>query len=388
MKTKHIVLAGLAAMIMPLVMPVAAHSVPDPAKKDTVRIATYNASLNRGAAGQLISDLSTPNNTQAKVIARIIQANNPDVVLVNEFDYYENNQAVDLFRKNYLNVAQEGQQAIDYPYAYTAPSNTGVPTGRDLNKDGKTDGPDDAYGFGFFPGQYGMAIFSKYPIDTAAVRTMANFLWKDMPNSMLPRDYYGANADILRLSSKSHWDVPITVHGKRIHVLASHPTPPVFDGPEDRNGKRNFDEIRLMADYIKGESYIYDDKGRKGGLDKHAEFVVLGDNNSDPRDGDSVPGAIQQLLNLKELQDPAPTSAGAKEAGAGSPHQTPSEFDTADFTEPNPGNLRVDYALPSKHLKVAGSAVFWPAKGQPLAELMDPRTSSDHRLVYVDVRVK
>ena len=54
-----------------------------------------------------------------------------------------------------------------------------------------------------------------------------------------------------------------------LHVLASHPTPPTFDGPEDRNGRRNHDEIRFWADYISpGQSgYIVDDEGRSGGID-------------------------------------------------------------------------------------------------------------------------
>jgi hypothetical protein len=57
----------------------------------------------------------------------------------------------------------------------------------------------------------------------------------------------------------------VKVGGKTIHVLASHPTPPTFDGAEDRNGKRNHDEIRFWRDYIseKTSNYIYDDKGKK-----------------------------------------------------------------------------------------------------------------------------
>lgn len=89
---------------------------------------------------------------------------------------------------------------------------------------------------------------------------------------------------VLRLSSKSHWDVPIQIDGKTIHVLASHPTPPVFDGLEDRNGKRNYDEIRFWADYVtpgKGD-YIYDDQGRVGGLTPGSSFVIMGDQNADP----------------------------------------------------------------------------------------------------------
>ena len=36
--------------------------------------------------------------------------------------------------------------------------------------------------------------------------------------------------------------VTIQIDGKTVHFLTSHPTPPVFDGPEDRNGTRNGDE--------------------------------------------------------------------------------------------------------------------------------------------------
>ena len=58
------------------------------------------------------------------------------------------------------------------------------------------------------------------------------------------------------------------VGGKVIHTLVSHPTPPVFDGPEDRNGTRNHDEIRLWSDYVlpSRSGYIYDDEGERGGL--------------------------------------------------------------------------------------------------------------------------
>ena len=36
--------------------------------------------------------------------------------------------------------------------------------------------------------------------------------------------------DIFRLSSKSHWDVPVeALAAKRSTLLCSHPTPPTFD---------------------------------------------------------------------------------------------------------------------------------------------------------------
>lgn len=374
----------------------------DPAAADDgeVRIATYNASLNRGTAGALISDLSTPNNTQAANVAEIIQINNPDVILINEFDYDANNTAAELFRDNYLEVAQNGQAPVYYGYVYSAPSNTGIPSGFDLDNNGSVGGGNDAYGFGDFPGQYGMVIYSKYPIDMDNVRTFQKFLWKDMPNAMLPADpndadgngdtdnwFTPAELDIMRLSSKSHWDVPVQILGNTIHVLASHPTPPVFDGDEDRNGTRNHDEIRFWADYVAGESYIYDDNGGTGGLADGASFVLLGDMNSDPNDGDSVPGAANQLTdNAAFNHSIIPSSAGgpedsAADGGINDSHISNPAYDTSDFGDP-PGNLRVDYALPSADLNLVNAAVFWPVVADPLSALV---TASDHRMVYVDL---
>ena len=318
------------------------------------------------------------------------------MILVNEFDYAPEN--VDLFRENYLEVGQRGADPVDYPYAYIAPSNTGVPSGHDLNNDGTVGGPDDAFGFGFFEGQYGMVVFSKYPIDTDAVRTFQTFRWQDMPGNLIPTDFYDAEEqEILRLSSKSHWDVPVRVGNKTVHLLAAHPTPPTFDGPEDRNGRRNHDEIRFWADYVspgRASSYIYDDQGRTGGLRPGSRFVIAGDYNADPLDGDSLDGAINQLLEHPRVSTKVtPSSEGAVEqallqGGVNLEHRGDPAFDTADFAEP-PGNIRVDYVLPSKHLPVLDAGVFWPTTDDPLFRLVGtyPFPTSDHRLVWVDVKL-
>lgn len=371
----------------------------------SVRFATFNASLNRAADGQLVADLSTGENQQARNVAETIQRARPDVVLVNEFDYVEDEVAVDLFRDNYLEVSQNGADPVHYPYAYVAPSNTGVPSGFDLNNNGTVGGGDDAFGFGAYPGQFGMVVYSRYPIRERQVRTFQHFLWKDMPGARLPDDpatpaaadwYSPEEQAVLRLSSKSHWDLPIRIGRDTVHFLVAHPTPPVFDGPEDRNGTRNADEIRFWADYVEGgrsARYIYDDRGRRGGLGRSASFVIAGDQNSDPLDGDSVPGAIQQLIESPRVQDPLPTSAGAVEAaalqgGANTTHESDPRYDTADFADSTPGNLRADYVLPSRDLRVRGSAVFWPTQADPLFRLTGvfPFPTSDHRLVWVDLR--
>jgi hypothetical protein len=341
---------------------------------------------------------------QAHNVAEVIQRVRPDVLLINEFDFAP--AAVQLFHDNFLQVSHNDSAPIKYRYSFIAPSNTGIPTGKDLDNNGTIGGGNDAFGFGAFPGQFGMVVYSKYPIRAEDVRTFQLFRWKDMPGNLIPTPFYSPDeVDILRLSSKSHWDIPIKIGKKTVHFLVSHPTPPVFDGAEDRNGRRNFDEIRFWADYITpGKSdYIYDDQGGRGGLKPGTAFVIAGDQNSDPVDGDSVPGAIQQLLEhpLVNSQS-APSSEGAVEAaalqgGANLSHRGDPRFDTADFADTAPGNLRADYVLPRKGLKIVDSGVFWPVQSSPLFRLtgvfdfaqwgpVGGFPTSDHRSVWIDVR--
>jgi Endonuclease/Exonuclease/phosphatase family len=400
---RRLLVTASIAVLLSLALPAPADG--QHGRRDIVRFATFNASLNRNFAGQLRADLSTPGNAQAAAVAEIIQRVRPEVLLINEFDF--DPTAAELFRINYLEMSQGGAEPIRYDHLFIAPSNTGVPSGFDLNNNGVIGGPDDAFGFGFFPGQFGLLVLSQHPIDTADIRTFQHFLWKDMPGALLPDDpatpapsdwYSPEELDVFRLSSKSHWDVPILIDGNTVHFLVSHPTPPVFDGPEDRNGTRNFDEIRFWADYITpGTSarYIYDDEGQSGGLQPGASFVIAGDQNSDPLDGDSIPGAIQQLIEHPRVNTKlTPASEGAVEqsalqGGANLTHRSDPRFDTADFADTAPGNLRADYVLPSKNLRIDDAAVFWPLSTDPLFRLVGtfPFPSSDHRLVWVDVRV-
>lgn len=372
---------------------VAGSSVGTPAPAPGLRVATYNASLNRAHEGDLVRDLSTPDNPQARAVATVMRAQAPDILVVNEFDHDPDGRALDLFRRNYLENPDLPGDPVTYPYAVSAPVNTGVDSGLDLNGDGRLHGPDDAWGFGAFPGQYGMAVFSRYPLRADDMRTFRTLRWAQVPGALLPRDFYGDTADSLRLSSKSHWDLPVDVRGRRIHLLVSHPTPPSFDGPEQRNGRRNSDEIRLTADYIRGGAaadWIVYDAGRRGGLDPDAEFIVFGDQNSDPHDGGAGFPGINQLLAVPRVHDPHPTSDGAVVAAAqpgNAAHLNPPAEDTADFADPTPGNLRADYVLPSRGLPVRDAHVVWPAPGEPLSGLMPPEVGSDHRMVAVDLDV-
>ncbi len=216
------------------------------------------------------------------------------------------------------------------------------------------------------------------------------------PQSSKP--YYADNVwPQLRISSKSFWDVPVQTPFGLLSVLASHPTPPAFDGPADHNGCRNHDEVRLLADYIDGDPdhYLVDDKGKAGGLVKDRAFVIVGDLNTDPIDGESRHEIIERILKSPLVAAaPIPSSSGAVEAHqyqgkANERHRAPPENDTADFFDGNVGNLRVDYVLPSSNFSIAACGVFWPEPKLPGydAEVIKRlRSASDHHLVWVDVK--
>ena len=371
---------------------------------DTIRFATFNVSFYRKSAGKLIEDLSTETPlVQPRRVAEVIQRARPDVLLLNEFDYDEAGKGVKAFQENLLGVSQNGQPPIKYPYVYFAAVNTGVASGVDLNDDNKVDNTgQDAFGFGMFPGQYGMVVLSQYPILQDKVRTFQKFLWKDMPDNLLPmkvdsddvatdESFYSPEATkIFRLSSKSHWDVPIDINGKTIHFLVAHPTPPVFDKAEDRNGRRNHDEIRMFTDYVTpGKAdYLYDDVGVKGGLPAESQFVIAGDMNSDPNDGDSELKAAKQmtehpLINHQHTpQSSGGTLAAASQGLKNLKHTGDPKFDTGDFNDKSVGNMRLDYCLPSKTLAVKKSGVYWLPEDDANAEL---NKASDHHMVWVDV---
>jgi len=368
----------------------------------TLRLATYNTSLYSDDAGGLIAELEG-DSAHARKIAAVLQQVRPDLVLLNEFDYDDAHRAADLFQQRYLGVAQPGGgEALQYPYRYLAPVNTGVQSGLDLDNNGVVGGEgrsrgNDAWGYGLHPGQYGMLVLSRYPIDTNKVRSFQLLKWSALPGALRPLDprtgasFYNDHVwSQLRLSSKSHWDVPVrTPHGV-VHALVSHPTPPVFDGPEKRNAARNHDELRLWSEYLSGgeKPWLCDDQGQCGGLAADARFVILGDLNNDPVDGDGRHEAIVDLIeNPRVLRYPTPRSVGGEQtslayAAKGIVRRGAPMHATGDFG-PRSGTMRLDYVLPSTGLGYVGSGVFWPAQGSAAAAIAD---GSDHHLVWVDVK--
>ncbi len=259
-------------------------------------------------------------NKQLKSAAEIIRRIDPDVLVINEIDHdYDalaagQNLALNAHRFNddYLN---RGENPLSYPFVYLAPCNTGLLSGMDLDNNGRIateadrgsrDHGGDSYGYGDYPGQFSMAILSRYPLQHEKARTFQKFLWKDLPDNLIPEEWYSADEiKIFRLSSKSHWDIPVIIGDRTVHLLISHPTPPVFDGAEDRNGRRNYDEIGMWVHYINNDSVLVDDAGIRGGLAETESFIIAGDLNAAPRGSKLENGrrSIDQLLNHPRIND-------------------------------------------------------------------------------------
>lgn len=286
-----------------------------------------------------------------------------DVILLTAVDFDHGGVALALLAKR---LATAGSP---YPYQFALRPNSGTQTGFDVDQNGRVGDPRDAQGFGLFSGNAGMAVLSRLPINTDQARDFSDFLWRDLPGALIPEGTDPGLVEIQRLASTGFWDVPVLTQAGTLHLLAWHATPPVFDGPEDRNGKRNHDEAAFWRLFLEGDLPMTPPDG---------PFVLLGDGNLDPLDGDGLPAGIGGLLSAPALQDPAPrgTHGRNEPEHAGDP-----ALDTVIYDDL--GGLRLDYVLPSQDLKVTGAGVLWPPTSDPL--FPDLTAASRHFPVWVDI---
>jgi hypothetical protein len=306
----------------------------------------------------LLRDIVGGDDAQVQATVEIVAAADADVLLLLDVDHDVGEVALNAFREALDNAG------VSYPHQFAAAPNTGRPTGVDLDGDGRTYRARDAHGYGLFSGDGGMAILSRLPI--GAVRDFGALRWIDLPGNVAETVTPAAALGMLRLHTVAAWDVEILAPSGSLHVLASHATPPVFDGPEDRNGLRNVDELRFWAEYLGGWT--------PEGLPFRPErFVVMGTFNIDPERGEGRRDGLNALRTHPLLQDPDPTRPDGGMA-------------TADWTEDGPGALRVDYVLPSRMFDVRSSGVLWPGAEPQLGITAEvAAAASDHRLVWVDL---
>lgn len=328
---------------------------------EPLRIATWNVGLDRRGPGLLVQDLTRGEDPQIAAIARVAAALDADILLLTAVDYDRGQVALGLLADR---LAATG---VEYPHRFAFRPNTGMQTGFDVDGNGRVNDARDAQGYGLFSGQGGMAVLSRLPLDTANARDHSAFLWRDLPGSLSPDAPDLAN--VQRLATTGFWDVPALTPAGPLHLLAWHATPPVFDGPEDRNGKRNHDEAAFWRHYLDGALPI---------PPPSAPFVLLGDGNLDPADGDGLREGIGALLAHPALQDPHPQGSHGRQEPA---HQGDPALDTVLYDDL--GGLRLDYVLPSAGLTITAAGVLWPAPDDPLTA--DLATASRHFPVWIDI---
>lgn len=323
-----------------------------------LRLALFHTDLERKGPGLLLRDIAKGDDPQVNAVIEVIAAVRPDVLLLLDVDYDYDGAALAALQRALT------ARGVVFAHRFAARPNTGMATGLDLDANGYLGDAADAQGFGHFSGQGGMALLSRWPILEQEVQDFSAFLWRDLPGADLPRTQAGpfpsAKAQaVQRLSTTGHWVVPIQPpSGTPIYVLAYHAGPPAFEGPEQRNTKRNGDETRLWLHYLNGAL----------GPRPERRFVVMGGANQAPSGA-----AMGALLAHPALQDPAPRSPGSLRS-AGDP------FHTVFWPAPGPGARRVDYVLPSADWQVVEAGVFWPDEDTVA------RAASRHRLVWVDLQ--
>lgn len=259
----------------------------------------------------------------------------PDVVLLTDFDFDHDLAALSALQ------AALAAAGLDLGHAFARRPNSGMPTGLDLDGDGRLGGPRDAQGFGYFAGQGGQAVLSRYPVSLRWDASEA--LWRDAwDTAQTPDDTAVA---VQRLSTSAHWMLDLDTPAGRLALLTLAATPPVFDGPEDRNGRRNRDEVLFWAHVLDNRLSVPPPED---------PVVVLGNFNLDPDRGDGLHEAAATLVGHPRLQDPL---LGAT---------------TVVWEQTGP--MRVSYVLPDAALSVTAAGVTPPAEGR-----------GPHGLVWVDL---
>ena len=327
---------------------------------DPLRIALWNADLSAPGPGLMLQRIAR-GGPQVDAVVAVIAAMDADVLVLGGLDHDLRGEGLTALE------ARLAEAGAPYPHRMALRPNSGMASGLDLDGNGITGEPQDAQGYGRFAGQGAMAVLSRLPLGEAV--DYSAFLWADLPGNLMPPAAPEVKA-AQRLSSGGHWAVPVLLpDGRRLTLLTFYATPPVFDGPEDRNGRRNHDEVAFWLHLLAGDLPF---------APPAPPFVLLGQTNLDPADGEGQREAVSALLHHPALQDPAPRGS-AKRSDPGQTGDT--ALDTALY--PGLGGLRVEVILPSAELAVKGAAIVWPPPDDPLAPALE--AASRHRPLWVDL---
>ncbi len=323
---------------------------------DTFKIATYNTELSQDGPGLLLRALETRRLPQVEAVLATLAAADADILILQGIDWDLEHAALTAL------TTRLSELGMDSPFTFSREPNSGSATALDMNGDGKRATAADTQSYGAFRGAHGLAVLSRFPLQTEEARDLSTLLWHELPDANLPTHaddtpFPSREAQsIQRLSSTNHWILPVKIsEASQINLVVFHATPPVFDGPEDRNGKRNRDELLLLQKILDG-SYPPPIDG---------PIILVGDANLDPDKGAGQKQAIRELLAHPRLQDTRPH---------GEIHQNA----TVNWQQTGP--MRVDYVLPETSLETVRSAVLWPKD-----QTHPAHSASRHYLVWVEI---
>lgn len=239
----------------------------------SLRVATIEANLTANAPGELNENLMGANNLQAGHLADSISESNADVVVLTNMD--ADQAALDTFRDQYLNNAEDDRPDVDYQYSYLAVGSKGLQSGADLNADGVIGEAQDAWGQGAFEEQGSVVVLSKYPVDEDQVTAVSKLKWQDVANNQLHHTKLdGVLAASIPVMNTGLWDIPLEYRGKRVHVVATQTEPENQD--QDLAAARQSDELKVVSDYLAGKDYVRTDEGEKAKGVGDEKFVIAG----------------------------------------------------------------------------------------------------------------
>ncbi|MEM9797558.1 MAG: endonuclease/exonuclease/phosphatase family protein [Pseudomonadota bacterium] len=300
----------------------------------------------------MLRDLRAERDEQTEAALDVIAALDADILLLLDVDWDHGGLGLQAL------LDRLSDHGCDYAHTVALKPVTGLPSGYDLDGNGALGEARDALGYGRFTGDSGLVLLSRYPL--GPVTDLSTELWADHgPDAadLLPE---GAER-IVPLTTTAQWVIPLQIGSQTMTLITLAAGTPVYDGPEDRNGIRNRDELQRVAALA-------------------ADWqtpIVLGRANVDPMDGEGLQEGIGALLAHPVLRDPAPRGYGGDGAG----HRGDPALDTVDWQGPGP--LRVDYVLPAQSLEVTAAGVLWPGPDHPLFETLE--VAGPGRPVWVDI---
>lgn len=258
-----------------------------------LRFATWNADLSRDGPGLLLRDILSGKDPAVEQVVQGLLHIRPDIVLLTRFDHDLNGVALAAL------ADRLGAGGLPYPHRFAPAQNRGLPSGLDLDGNGRLGDPDDAQGYGRFSGDGAMALLLRLPV--AGVQDYSGFLWADLPGARLGHVPPAARP-AHRLSSSAHWDLAVALpDGRRLHLLSWAATSPLYGA---RNPDRNHDEAAFWRHLL---------DGRLPMPPPPAPFVLIGLPNRAPGQGD--PAAMQALARHPALQPPSHGASALLKSG-------------------------------------------------------------------------